>query len=146
MAIVEETYYINTYIGEPVATADFPRYEAMAERAINTICRNGYNSLLSRLSEQAAANLTEAYKNAICAQIEYYVANGIMSITAGQSSENFTVGKVSVSSGGAGASFENRGPALISPTAIAYLEQTGLLNRSINAPVDPFAPFPVGVV
>ena len=39
---------------------------------------------------------------------------------------SFTVGKVSVTGGGAAA--RSGGASMISPQAVAYLEQTGLLN------------------
>ena len=146
MAIVDYSYYENTYMGEPVATADFPRYAAMAERVVSAVCRGQYETLISKLSTSAAAKITEAYMNAICAQIEYYSATGILSATTGQSDDGFTVGKVSVTGGSNGSSFANRGAAMVSPSVALYLEQTGLLNRSVNAPFDPFAPFPVGVV
>lgn len=150
MAIVDYTYYSETYFGEPVATADFPRYEARAEAVIDSVCRGQYSAFITQLTEKgytaAAQKITSAYMNAICAQIEYYVANGILSVTAGQTDESFTVGKVSVSTSGAGAGFETRGTAMLSPSATLYLEQTGLLGRCISAPVEPFAPFPLGVV
>lgn len=150
MAIVDLNYYTNTYFGETIATADFPRYERRAEEVINAICRGQYAPLLAKLTEgnytTAAANLTTAYKNAICAQIEYLVSGGLLATTTGQSGESFTVGKVSVSAGGNGSTFATRGAAMLSPTAQMYLEQTGLLGRAVSVPVDPFAPFPIGVV
>ena len=146
MAVVTLDYYNNTYLGEPVAAADFPRYEARAEQLINAVCRGQYAQLLAKLTaggHTAAANaLTTAYSNAICAQIEYYMANGLLAITTGQAGESFTVGKVSVNSGGSGSSFSTRGVAMLSPAAQMYLEQTGLLGREVAVPVAPFAPFP----
>lgn len=147
--IVSLDYYENTYLGEPVAASDFPRLEARAEQLINNVCRGQYAAMLALLTEKghidAASALTTAYANAICAQIEYYVANGFLAISTGQAGESFTVGKVSVSSGGSGASFAQRGAAMLSPAAQMYLEPTGLMGRTVAAPCEPFAPFPLGV-
>ena len=147
MAIVTLEYYNNVYIGEPVATTDFPRYDATAERIIGAATGNRYTERLEYLTAKgytaAATALTTAYSNAICAQIEYLISNDILSVTTGGSEESFTVGKVSVSSGGTGASFATRGAAMLSPAAQMYLEETGLLGRHLAVPVEPFAPFPV---
>lgn len=146
MAIVDLTYYNNTYLGEPVATADFPRLEKRAEQVIASICRGQYETMLAQLNGAAAEALTTAYKSAICAQIEYYQAGGYLSVSTGQSGESFTVGKVSVTAGGSGSSFATRGAAMLSPTAQMYLEQTGLLGRAVAVPVEPFAPFPWEII
>ena len=147
MATVSQEYYANTYFGEPVAMSDFPRLEATAERFIDQICEGRYNSLLATLEKHgctsAMERVTTAYKNAICAQIEYYVANGTLSVTTGQSGAGFTVGKVTVQ--GSSNDSNARGAMMISPSAQSYLEQTGLLGRAVSVPVDPYAPFPVGV-
>ena len=146
MAIVDLNYYNNIYFGETIATADFPRYERRAEDLINTVTRGQYPIMLDKLGTSTAATaLTNAYKNAICAQIEYFKASGLLSVTTGTSGDSFTVGKVSVNKGNNGATFSNRGTALLSPLAMSYLEQTGLLGRAVGVPVEPFAPFPVGV-
>ena len=144
MAIVDYNYYTNTYLGETIAQADFPRYDANAERLIDFATSHRYEAVLDYYTAQgfttAASNLTSAYKSAICAQIEYYLANGL-SVMTGQAGEGFTVGKVSVNSGN-GSTFATRGAAMLSPAAQMYLEQTGLLGRSIAVPCEPFAPFP----
>lgn len=144
MAIVDETYYNNTYLGEPVATADFPRIEKRAEELISAVCRNQYPVLLAQLSGSAAEALTTNYKSAICAQIEYYQANGLLAVSTGQSGDSFTVGKVSVSGGST--SFALRGANMLSPAAKMYLELTGLLGRLVAVPCEPFAPFPWEII
>ena len=146
MGIVDLDYYNNTYIGEPIPTADFPRYEARAEQLINAVCRGAYAVIVDTLPPDALAELAANYKNAICAQIEYYLSNGLLSVTTGTSSEGFTVGKVSVTAGNSSTNaFATRGAAMLSPAAQMYLEQTGLLGRAVAVPVEPFAPFPWGV-
>lgn len=147
MAIVTQEYYANTYFGEPVAVSDFPRLEARAEQFIEQTCRGRYQPFVAELTAKgytdAAARVTTAYKNAICAQIEYFYANGTLAVTTGQSGTGFTVGKVTVQ--GAANDTKTRGATMISPTAQMFLEQTGLLGRAVSVPVDPYAPFPVGV-
>ena len=144
MAIVTQEYYANTYYGEPIAVSDFPRYEARAEQIINAATRGQYRLLLAKLGNtDAAAALTSAYSFAICAQIEYLLANGMLAVTSGSSGDGFTVGKVSVSSGGT--DFSLRGATMLSPAAAMYLEQTGLMGRVVSVPVEPFAPFPLEV-
>lgn len=146
MALVTYEYYTNTYLGEPVAAGDFPRYEARAEQTISAVCRGAYPVILDELTSkgmtQAAQALTTLYSNAICAQIEYFAANGLLAVTAGQSGESFTVGKVSVTAGSAGGSFATRGAAMLAPQAQMLLEQVGLTGRHIAVPAEPFAPFP----
>ena len=143
--IVSYDYYNNTYMGEAISQADFPRYEANAERVIAFATSNKYQAVLDYYTAQgydtAAQNLQTAYMSAICAQIEYYIANGLLAVSTGQSGESFTVGKVSVSSGG-NTTFAMRGVAMVSPAAQMYLEQTGLLGRGLPVVGEPFAPFP----
>ena len=149
MAIVNYCYYTNEYMGEPIAIADFPRFERRAEDIIYSATRgqdiNVLNSYVSKGLTERAAALTDLYSKAICAQVEYLKASGILSATTGSSGDSFTVGKVTVNKGGSGASFANRGAAMLSPLAMSYLEQTGLMSRVVGVPVEPFAPFPWGV-
>ena len=149
MALVDYCYYSNEYMGEPIAIADFPRFERRAEDIIAGATQNRYYNFYNRCCALGYTDKAEAlesvYKKAICAQIEYLKASGILSVTTGSSGDSYTVGKVTVNKGGTGAYFSNRGAAILSPLAQSYLEQTGLLTRVIGVPVDPFAPFPWGV-
>ena len=124
MAIVSEEYYNDTFQGLPVATADFPQLEAWAERAIASITRG-------RVSEGNLSSLPlwvqTAYQDAICAQVSYYAEEGLATALRGDSDTSFTVGKVSVSSGGSGSGSSGRG-SMICLLAYSLLEQTGLLN------------------
>ena len=143
MAIVTESYYKNTYLGEPIATADFPRAEARAERMIAQMTHG-------RATEATFAALPkfqqDAVKEAICAQIEYYAVYGVEISISGKTADGWTVGKVRVdkSSGGSAST----GPAsMVCPSAIAALEQTGLLNPQVPTLGEPWrAPYPWGWV
>ena len=117
MAVVDYEYYTSTYIGDPAVTeAAFPRLEARAEDAVNALIR----------FRAVPAQFEALYQKAICAQIDYFAIYGIEAASAGQMENSFNVGKVSVTGGGAAA--RSGGASMISPQAVAYLEQTGLLN------------------
>lgn len=148
MAIVNYSFYKDTYMGDDaVSAADFARLEIRAEQVINAACRGAYAPTVAYLTSKgfasAAAALTEQYSFAICAQIEYFFANGTLATMTGQSGGGFSVGKVRVDAG-QGASFALRGAAMLSPAATMFLEQTGLLSRNVAVPCEPFAPYPVG--
>ena len=120
MAVVDYEYYTSTYIGDPAVTeADFPRMEARAEDAVNALIR----------FRAVPAQFEALYQKAICAQIDYFAIYGIEAASAGLMENSFTVGKVSVTGGGAAAS--SGGASMIAPQAVAYLEQTGLLNPAV---------------
>ena len=120
MAVVDYEYYTCTYIGDPAVTeTDFPRLEARAEDAVNALIR--FRAVPAQWEKQ--------YKKAICAQVEYYAIYGIEVASAGLMENSFTVGKVSVTGGGASA--RSGGASMVSPQAVAYLEQTGLLNPAV---------------
>ena len=120
MAVVDYEYYTSTYIGDPAVTeAAFPRLEARAEDAVNALIR--FRAVPAQWEKQ--------YQKAICAQVEYYAIYGIEVASAGLMENSFTVGKVSVTGGGVSA--RSGGASMISPQAVAYLEQTGLLNPAV---------------
>ena len=120
MAVVDYEYYTSTYIGDPAVTeAAFPRLEARAEDAVNALIR----------FRDVPAQFEALYQKAICAQIDYFAIYGIEAASAGLMENSFTVGKVSVTGGGA--SSRSGGASMISPQAVAYLEQTGLLNPAV---------------
>ena len=120
MAVVDYEYYTSTYIGDPAVTeAAFPRLEARAEDAVNALIR--FRAVPAQWEKQ--------YQKAICAQIDYYSIYGIEAASAGLMENSFTVGKVSITGGGAAA--RSGGASMISPQAVAYLEQTGLMNPAV---------------
>lgn len=130
MAIVDYSYYSTTYYGETIAESEFPRYEARAQRVINQIThgRAAHYAALPAFQQQAI-------KDAICAQIEYYVLNGIDVSVSGETSSGWTVGKVKVDGSNKGTA--SGGPSMVCAAAIAALEQTGLLNPQVPTLGDP---------
>ena len=120
MAAVSYEFFKATYVGDPSVTeTDFPRLEARAEDAVNALIR--FRAVPAQWEKQ--------YQKAICAQIDYFAIYGIEAASAGLMENSFTVGKVSVTGGGAAA--RSGGASMIAPQAVAYLEQTGLLNPAV---------------
>ena len=131
MAYVDQTYYSGTYLGVSVDPADFPRYEARAEEIIDLLIRG---RISSGESASFSPDLALKVKNAICAQIEYYVYNGIDIAATGVQATGFTVGKVSVSKGSSGSASARSGAgSMVSPQAEALLAQTGLTNPAVGS-------------
>lgn len=126
--IVTEEYYTSTYMGEAVDTAAFPRFEKRAEELVNIITKGKLKDF-----DTFHESIKESVKNAICAQIEYYSMNGIeTSITGADTSQGFTVGKVTIQkSAGVGAKALSAAQSMTAPMCIAYLESTGLLNPQV---------------
>ena len=138
MAIVTLTYYKNTYLGEPIADTDFPRAEAKAERIIAQITHG-------RATEANFAALPafqqQAVTDAICAQVEYYAINGTDVSVSGETSCGWTVGKVRVDGGNKDKS--TGAASMVCASAVAALEQTGLLNPQVpTVGMPPQAPWP----
>lgn len=127
MAIVTYAYYTETYLGEPIAETVFPRYEARAEDLVQQITRGAdYDGLPSAFQT--------LYQKAICAQIEYYVLQGVNTATEGASAGgSYTIGKISVGRGsGNSASDASAEYMMVAPAVRGYLEQTGLLSRHVD--------------
>ena len=126
-AIVDYTYYTDTYMGSEADSASFPALYAHATRIIGLLTR-------WQVTEETFPGFDSQTQTmirlAICSQIDF---RGIKGIEAMNSAENagFTVGKVTVhgsqSSGKGGAM-----SAYISPATISYLEQTGLMYPGVG--------------
>lgn len=122
--IVTEEYYNETYIGEAVDTAAFPRFNKRAEELVNHITHGRI-----KYFEQFGDELKVSVQNAICAQIEFYAVNGVEVSIIGDSTQGFTVGKVNVQKGNNKAL--TAAQSMIAPMCFAYLESTGLLNPQV---------------
>lgn len=131
-AVVDFAFYTAVYMGSEADAASFPALCARAEDVIGAMTRWVDPETLS-------GRALLLYKKAVCAQVEYFAVNGLES-TAGGDDRGFTVGKVSVS-GKSGSDLVRRGVMAdkISPMAVLYLEQTGLLAPQVEtAPDMPF--------
>ena len=126
-AIVDFSFYSQTYMGTEADSTSFPALYAHASRVIGAMARwqvdeNNFDELPS---------FTQTlYRLAICSQIDYLSVNGVESLYDGEDSVGFSVGKVRVD-GKAKASAGGAMSASISPAAISYLEQTGLMNPGV---------------
>ena len=126
-AIVDYQYYSTVYMGTEATATSFPALNAHASRVISSMTRwqvdeDNFSELPSLIQTM--------YKLAICSQVDYLAANGIESLYDGEDTVGFSVGKVRVD-GKAKASAGGAMSASISPAAISYLEQTGLMNPSV---------------
>ena len=125
-AIVDFCWYQSVYMGTEADAASFPALNAHASRVIGAMTRWQVTS--ENLNDLPSLVQT-LYKLAICSQIDYLAINGVDSISGGDD-VGFSVGKVRVD----GKSKSSAGGAMsasISPAAISYLEQTGLMNPAV---------------
>ena len=126
-AIVDFAYYTGTYMGNEADQTSFPALNAHAARVIGAMTRWQVDE---SNFDQLPSFIQTLYKLAICSQIDFLSINGVESISGGEESTGFTVGKVRVD-GKARASAGGAMSASISPAAISYLEQTGLMNPAV---------------
>lgn len=126
-AIVDFTYYSTVYMGKEADATSFPALNAHASRVVGMMTRWQVDE--TNFSELPSIVQT-LYKLAICSQIDFLAINGIDSLNDGEGSVGFTVGKVRVD-GKAKSSAGGAMSANISPAAISYLEQTGLMNPAV---------------
>lgn len=128
MAIVDWNYYSTVYLGQEVSESDFPAFEARAEDIVCIMTRWAVDADTIASLDPFQRTLV---KKAICAQVDYFGVNGLESI-AGSTGTGFTVGKVSIS-GKSGSDLVRKGAMAdyISPMALAYLEQSGLMNPAV---------------
>ena len=125
-AIVDYAYYTSVYKGSEADEASFPALNAHASRVIAMMTRWQVNE--DNFAELPSLTQTQ-YRLAICSQIDYLAINGIDSMNSG-GEVGFSVGKVRVE-GTAKSSTGGAMSANISPAAISYLEQSGLMNPCV---------------
>lgn len=125
-AIVDLTYYTTVYMGTEADQTSFPALYAHASRIIGAMTRWQVNE--DNFSSFPPIVQT-MYKLAICSEIDNLGINGVESINGG-SNGGFTVGKVTVHEGSK-ASAGGAMSANISPAAMLYLEQSGLLYPAV---------------
>ena len=125
MGVVDWTFYSEVYGGTDAEQQAFPALCARACDVIGAVTHWVDYATLQTLP----ALYQMLYKKAICAQVDFLVINGIDSLNETETG-GFTVGKVTVhgkaSNGSGGRMSES-----ISPMAVAYLEQTGLMNPQV---------------
>lgn len=126
-AIVDFTYYSSVYMGTEATQASFPALNAHASRVIASMTRWQVDETNF---EELPSFIQTLYRLAVCSQIDYLAVNGVESMYDGEDTVGFSVGKVRVD-GKAKSSTGGAMSASISPAAVLYLEQSGLMNPAV---------------
>lgn len=122
---VDFEFYTNVYKGTDADSASFPALCARASDIVGALTHWADETVITSLP----ALFQTLYKKAICAQVDFFAINGTDSVNE-TATGGFTVGNVTVQ-GKAGASTGGKLSESISPLAISYLEQTGLMNPQV---------------
>ena len=125
MGVVDYGFYNTVYMGNDVDEASFPALCARASDVIGAVTHWVDDATIMNLHPLQQT----LYKKAICAQIDFLAINGTDSLNE-TASGGFTVGKVTVHAKAAGQG-GGKLQESISPLAISYLEQTGLMNPQV---------------
>lgn len=131
MAYITYDQYIGFYGTCPISEEEFPMYAGLASDAIDNITQY-------RISGGGGISALPVFiqtliQKATAAQVLYFTQVGLETVLTGQAGQSFTVGKVSVNGGGlANQSGKKIGALMVSPLAIAYLEQTPLMERRVG--------------
>ena len=136
--LVNFAYYSENFGTVNMTEEDFNKFEKAAERLVFYAS----DGRIAQFNDFPPRIQTDV-KNAICAQVDYYALNGLET-TVSADADSFTVGKVSVNRNSQAANTSGIGIVPLAPAARMYLEQTGLLNRSV--PAYPSASFPFEVL
>ena len=124
MGVVDFAFYTSVYMGDDADKTSFPALCARASDIIGALTHWVDETEIAKLP----AVYQTLYKKAICAQIDFLAINGTDSLNE-TATNGFTVGKVTVH-GKAGTNGGKLSES-VSPLAIGYLEQTGLMNPQI---------------
>jgi len=126
-AFVSYAYYTGTYMGTEVDQTSFPALCARAEDVIGAMT---HWSVTPESFQSLPSHIQTLFQKAICAQIDYFGINGT-EIMADSGNGGFTVGKVSIHAKATSVRTGSLNGA-VSPMAVAYLEQTGLMNPQVE--------------
>ena len=124
MGVVDYTFYSTVYGGTDADNTSFPALCARASDVIGAVTHWVDETAIAKLP----ALLQTLYKKAICAQVDFFALNGT-DVVNESGNAGFTVGKVTVQ--GKGNTTGGKLSESVSPLAIGYLEQTGLMNPAV---------------
>ena len=136
MAYITYQQYTDIYGDSSISEDNFSVYAGLASDLIDSITQykiekaGGLNALPSFIQELV--------KKATAAQVLYFTQIGFETALTGQAGQSFTVGKVSVSGGSLANANAKAGELMISPLAVAMLEQTPLMYRGVHVCSDRF--------
>lgn len=133
-AFVDYDFYTAVYVGSEVDEASFPALCARAEDVVGAMTRWA----VTETNIDALPELIRTlYRKAICAQVDFFAVNGTETATGDSTDGGWTVGKVSVTGKASAGTGAGRLAAAVSPLAISYLEQTGLMNPQVPTAQEP---------
>ena len=125
MGVVDYTFYSTVYGGTDATQQTFPALCARASDIIGAVTHWVDETTISKLPTLVQT----LYKKAICAQVDFFALNGF-EIVNETGNGGFTVGNVTVH-GKSGSTAGGAMAGSLSPLAISYLEQTGLMNPQV---------------
>lgn len=141
MAYITYEQYTQLYGTPPITEAEFPMYTTTASDIIDSITQ--YRIERAGGISALPAWLQTLVQKAAAAQVLYLTQNGLETVVSGQTGQGFTVGKVSVDGGNS--SGLTAAQLTVCPMAKMYLEQTGLMERSVPC-FDQFRPGFYGIL
>ena len=124
MGVVDYTFYSTVYGGTDATSQTFPALCARACDVIGAVTHWVDDATILTLPELVQT----LYKKAVCAQVDFLSINGMDSLNETEDG-GFTVGKVTVHAKAKESGGKMAGS--ISPLAVSYLEQTGLMNPQV---------------
>lgn len=135
-AIVDYSFYSECYRGTEAQPASFPALCARAEDVVGAMTH--WRVTVDTITTYPAW-VQGLYRKAICAQVDALAINGLDSIAVqGSAGGGFTVGKVTVQAKAQAEAKAGTLSAAISPMAVSYLEQTGLMGPQVDTLPEPF--------
>ena len=124
MGVVDYTFYSTVYGGTDATAQTFPALCARASDIIGAVTHWVDDAKILTLHQ----TIQTLYKKAVCAQVDFLSINGMDSLNE-TATGGFTVGKVTIH--GKANATGGKLQESISPLAIGYLEQTGLMNPQV---------------
>lgn len=136
MAYITYQQYVALYGTSSISEEEFPVYAGLASDNIDTITQ--FRIVKGGGISALPTAVQELVRKAAAAQVLYFTQIGLETVLTGQTGQSFTVGKVSVSGGALSNATEKAGALMISPLAVALLEQTSLMERGVYVCSDRF--------
>lgn len=127
MAYITYEQYQAMYGTPLVSGPEFQMYATTASDIIDSITQ--YRIVEGGGIAALPALVQTLVQKAAAAQVLYLTQNGLEAVISGQTGQGFTVGKVSVDGGNTGGM--TAAQLMVCPMAKVYLEQTGLMERSV---------------
>ena len=133
-AIVDYDFYASVYVGTEADEASFPALCARAADIVGAMTRWAITETNIDAQPELIRTL---YRKAICAQVDFFAVNGTETATGDSTDGGWTVGKVSVTGKASTGTGAGSLSAAVSPMALGYLEQTGLMNPQVFTAPEP---------